>query len=105
MHEDDNEKLDFLNEALLTSRSSSKATYSMWKSCFDTGKGRDNQHTVKAMLAYWLSCFVLPVGPEDGLNSFFFHQAIGEREELSASALILGSISIASTNVWAISYT
>lgn len=66
------EKLDFLNKALSTSRSSSsKATYMTWIRYFETGKGKNGKHQTKAMLSYWFLHFVFPIGPEDWLNSSF----------------------------------
>lgn len=36
------------------------------------GKGRRSGLVLEPLLAYWLYWFVLPGGPEDGLNSYVF---------------------------------
>lgn len=50
---------------------------------FVIGMGIGNDLEFEAMLAYWLSCYVLPSGPTDGLNPYMFPLAIrlakGER--------------------------
>lgn len=69
-------KLDFLNEVLFVPRPSGKVTYTMWIRYFKIGKGKNSGHHVQAMVAYWLSWFVLPTGPKHELNSFVFPLAI-----------------------------
>lgn len=49
-----------------------KATYVvLWASYFD-GVGKNSPFQLEAFLAYWLSYFVFPGPPEDGLHNFVF---------------------------------
>lgn len=49
---------------------------------------------VEAILVFWLSCYVLPSGPEDGINSFVFPLAIrlAKGEKIALGPIFLGSL-------------
>lgn len=47
------------------------------KSDFIYGARAKNNIEFEVMLAFWLSWYVFPNGPEDGLNSYMFPLAIG----------------------------
>lgn len=49
---------------------------------------------LEALLSYLLSWFVLPSGPEDGLNSYVFLLAIllAKGEKLALAMIYLGSL-------------
>lgn len=72
LREDGNNKLDYLNQTLLSSRFFEKATYVSWIRYFSIQKGNDSSYVVKALLAHWLSWFVLFSSSTDGLSSFLF---------------------------------
>lgn len=57
-------------------RASKKSTYLTWASYFVDGAGRDNPFQPQAFLAYWLSYFVFPGPPEDGVHSSVFSMAV-----------------------------
>lgn len=69
-------RLTLLNEALTASKHKGKSTYNTWVSFFTSGPGVANEVKVEAVLSFWLSWYVLPSGPEDGINAFVFPLSI-----------------------------
>lgn len=63
----------FLMETVATSRSSGKSTYATRLKFFDDGDGSHSDFVVETFLAYLLLWYVLPSGPEDGLNLIYTH--------------------------------
>lgn len=72
LDEEGKRKLEALNKVLSDSKSSNKSTYTSWAMHFTFGAGVGSDVEFEAMLAYWLSSYVLPSYPEDGLNSYVF---------------------------------
>lgn len=76
--------VDFLDEEgkarveelqALMSRSkyaTNKMTYLSWVKYFYEGARRNSPYLLDALLAYWLSYFIFPSPPEDGVNNFVF---------------------------------
>lgn len=89
--EEEETTLQLLNAAL---RVSNKLTYTFWIQYFKEGKGRRKGVKVKAMLYYWLSRFILPSSPEDGVKTYVFPLAIFlvKEKKLSLGPLYLGSL-------------
>lgn len=83
-------RLTLLSEALVASKHKGKSTYSTWVSFFTSGPGVASEVRIEAMLSFWLSWYILPSGPEDGLNAFVFPLARGEKVALSS--IFLGSL-------------
>lgn len=76
-------RLGLLNEALSDSKHKGKSTYTTWANYFTEGPGAVSEVRLEAMLSFWLSWYVLPSGPEDGINAYVFLIAnpIGEGRE------------------------
>lgn len=87
-------RLTLLNEALVASKHKGKSTYSTWVGFFTNGPGVASEVRVEAMLSFWLSWYVLPSGPEDGLNAFVFPLAIrlARGEKIALAPIFLGSL-------------
>lgn len=66
--EADKKKLEALKNAFSNSKSSSKSMYALQARHFIFWMETGNDIKFEAMLSYWLSWYVLPSGPEDGLN-------------------------------------
>lgn len=66
--EDDRHRRKFLVLAVNASRTLGKSTHETWLHYFDEGKGSQMDCVAEAFLAYWLSRYILPSGPEDNLN-------------------------------------
>lgn len=73
--EEDNEKLKFLNDAFLGSRTFGKGIYISWIPYFKTRKGKNSSYHVEddCLLLSW---FLLPSASMDGLNILLFPLAI-----------------------------
>lgn len=86
-------RLVLLNEALSNSKHKGKSTYNTWVSYFMDGPGAASEVVLEAMLAFWLSWYVLPSGPKDGINPFVFPLAIrlSKGERLVLAPIFLGS--------------
>lgn len=56
------------------------------------GRGWKKNVTVEAFLSFWLSRYVLPSGPEDGINAYVFPLAVrlARGKKLSLGPLYLG---------------
>lgn len=61
---EDKDKLQQLTEAT----SSTKSSYASWLRYFNEGDGTRSGLIVETFLANWLSWFIFPSGPEDGMN-------------------------------------
>lgn len=87
-------RLSLLNEALVASKHKGKSTYNSWVSFFTSGPGEANEVKVEAMLSFWLSWYVLPSGPEDGINAFVFPLAIrlARGEKVALAPIFLRSL-------------
>lgn len=59
-----------LNSSLLPSllRSHQEIHLATWSQFFNKGNGSRSEVVVEAFLLYWLLCYELTSGPEDGLN-------------------------------------
>lgn len=86
-------RLVLLNETLSDSKHKGKTTYNILVSYFTEGPGTASEVVLEAMLAFWLSWYVLPSGPEDGINSYVFPLVIrlakGEKVALAPIFLVL----------------
>lgn len=62
-----------------------KSTYATWLKFFNKGEDSRSGYMVEAVLAYWLSYFILSSGPEDGLDScvFFPNTLLSKAERLA----------------------
>lgn len=60
----------------LWSAASNKSTDTFKMRCFLGSEGRGKGVTPQAFLSYWLSKYILPSGPEDGINAYIFPLAI-----------------------------
>lgn len=87
-------RLTLLNEALVASKHKRKSTYNTWVSFFTNGPGVASEVRVEAMLSFWLSWYILPSGPKDGLNAFVFPLAIhlARGEKVALAPIFLGSL-------------
>lgn len=83
-----------MNQALSASKSSEKATYASWSQYFDTEKRKDCGLDIEALLAYWISWFLLPSELEDGLKNSVFPLAIllGKGKRSTLAPLYFGSL-------------
>lgn len=70
-----------MNEVLSESKHKNKSTYTTWVTYFTHGTGARSEIVLEAMLTYWLSWYVLPNGPEDGINLYVFSVAIRRPKE------------------------
>lgn len=84
----DEKTLQYLTSALLSPRTLSKFIYASWIRCFEEGEGREGGLVVEALLPYYLSWFILPRGPEDGIT-FLFSQWLSssQKERLALAPL------------------
>lgn len=69
LEQKDHKRLDFLNEALSGSSISVNNLFVLAQ-LFRGGGREDRKFQVEALVAYWLSYFVFPSYPEDGLHSY-----------------------------------
>lgn len=69
-------RLFLLNEALSGSKLKGKSTYTSWVTYFTQGTGAESDVVLEAMFVFWLSWYVLPSRPEDGINPYVFPLAI-----------------------------
>lgn len=63
-----------------------------WAIYFVDGARKNSPFQFEAFLAYWLSYFVFPGPPEDGLHASVFPMAVlaSPREEVGLSAMVFG---------------
>lgn len=63
-------------------------------SYFTERLGTASEVVLEAMLAFWLSWYVLSSGPEDGINSYVFPLAIklAKGEKFALTPVFLGSL-------------
>lgn len=83
-----------MNEALSESKHKNETAYPTWVTYFTQGAGARSEVVLKAMLAYWLSWYVLPSGPKDGMNPYVFPLAVrlAKGEKLALAPVFLGSL-------------
>lgn len=74
--------------AITTSRSSGTLTYATWQRFFDEGDASCTNFVVEAVLAYWLSCYVLSSGLEDGLKQYDFPLEIQIAKDVKFSLVL-----------------
>lgn len=93
LSEEDNEKLDYMNEPLFASRSSEKATYASWIPYFDSKKERIV--VTLSRLCWPTGClgssFPVPL-KMDQLVCLSFSNLIGKRKRLEFALLYLDSL-------------
>lgn len=70
--EADKKELEMLNMAIPRSKSSKKSTYASLARYLDFRMEIGNDIEFEAMLAYWLSWYVLPSSSEGDLNPYVF---------------------------------
>lgn len=85
LSEEEERKVPLSSSAL---RVSNKSIYTSWIRRFRGGEGRGKGVTLEAFLSYWLSRYILPSGPEDGINAYVFTLAIRKGEEVAARTSI-----------------
>lgn len=87
-------RLKYLTSAMTASTTFAKSTYATRAHFFDEGDDNRSDYVVEALLVYWLSWYVLPSGPGDGLNQYVFPLSIllTKGEKLALSPLYLGSL-------------
>lgn len=73
---------------------SNKLTYLSWMTFFVKGEGRNAEFQLAAFFAYWLSYFVFPSPPDDGLNPFMFRMAVllAQKKPVALGPWFLGSL-------------
>lgn len=73
---------------------SNKLTYLSWMTFFVKGEGRNAEFQLAAFFAYWLSYFVFPNPPDDGLNPFVFRMAVllAQKKPVALGPWFLGSL-------------
>lgn len=73
---------------------SKKSTYLTWASYFVDGAGKDSPFQLEAFLAYWLSYFVFPGPPKDGVHSSVFSMEVmlAQGKKLALAPWFLGSL-------------
>lgn len=74
--EKDEANFQLLTYAMTTSKTSSNSNYASLLRYFNERDGSQSVLMLKALLSYWLSCFVHPRRLEDGLNNYAFLLAI-----------------------------
>lgn len=78
---------------------SSKLTQATWLQFFDEGDGNRSNYMVGAILAYWLSWFMMPNGLEDTLNPHMFRLAILVSKRVHSHCLTLPQLLVRSA-IW-----
>lgn len=82
------------NEALFDSNTKGKSTYTTCVSYFTEGAGVKTSIVLEAMVAFWLSWYVLPCGLEDEIHPYVFSLAVklAKGEQLAPALIFLGSL-------------
>lgn len=83
-----------LNEALSDTKHKGKSTNNTWVSYFMEGQGTASEVVLNTMVAFLLSWYVLPSGPEDGINSYGFPLSfrLAKGEKVTLVPIFLGSL-------------
>lgn len=68
-------------QLLIEAASSTKSSYTSWIQYFDEEEASRNDLILEALLAYCLSWFIFPCGPEDSLNSCLLLLAVLHEKE------------------------
>lgn len=73
---------------------SNKGTYLSWLTYFTKGAGLNDEVQLMALFTYWLSYFVFPSPPYDGLNPFVFPVAVllAQKKPVALRLWFLGSL-------------
>lgn len=77
-------RLKYLTTAMAASTSTGKSAYTTWLRFFYEGDGSQSEFMDEAFLAYWLSWYVLPSGPEERLTPMSFPYPFRLQERFSS---------------------
>lgn len=90
----DEARLIILNEALSDSKVKDKSTYTTWINYLTEGVGAKTKVVLETMLAFYLSWYILPSGPEDGIYPYVFPLAVKlvNSEQLALAPIFLRSL-------------
>lgn len=79
---------------MVESKVKDKGTYISWVNYFTEGIWIKTEVVLEVMLAFWLSWYILPSGPEDGIHPYVFFLAVklAKGEKLSLAPIFLSSL-------------